>query len=103
MRFTMFKTVKPKSFNYTPRFYDPDKEERERRKAALGLDNTLSDSEKLRARMDARWRRNKKEAVENPYRNLSLIIYVLVIGFGVYYIFFTDLIYTFLRAFGIGK
>ncbi len=103
MRLTLFKTIKPKKFNYSPRFYDPDKEALEKRKAALGLDSNLSDSEKLRLKMDQRWRGAKNQAQPNPFRNISLLIYIGVIGFGVYFIFFTDFINKLLRAFGVGN
>jgi len=103
MRFTLFKAVKPKPFIYTPRFYDPDKEAAEKRKAALGLDNTLSESEKLRLRMEQRWRRNKNQPSDHPFRSISLLIYIGVIGFDVYFNFFTDFIDKLLRAFGVGN
>jgi len=35
---SFFKQNKPRGFNYTPRYYDPDKEEREARRKAMGLD-----------------------------------------------------------------
>ncbi len=38
LKFTAFRTQKPRQFNYIPRFYDPEKEAREeRRKQVLGI------------------------------------------------------------------
>ncbi len=102
MRFTMFKTVKPKQFKYVPRFYNPDKEALEKRKAALGLDSSLNEEEALRSRIHARWKRNQKDSFSDPYKKLSLVIYVGIILTGLYFILFTDIIETFLRAFGVG-
>jgi hypothetical protein len=103
MKFVMFKTSKPKKFQYIPRFYNPDKEALEQRKAALGLESELSEREKLRLKLDSKWRKNNANSFENPYRKMSLIIYGVVIVTGLYFIFFTDMIDTFLRAFGVGK
>ena len=36
--FTAFKTRKPRQFEYKPRYYDPEKEQREQRRKELGLD-----------------------------------------------------------------
>jgi hypothetical protein len=100
MGIIFFKQTKAKRFNYIPRFYDPAKEERERRRAALGLNDDI-DSDDLRTRMRARW--HKKIPVEKgpKYTPLSLIIYAVVIFGGIYIIFFTRLIDNMIRAFGL--
>jgi hypothetical protein len=103
MKFIMFRTAKPKKFNYIPRFYDPDKEALERKKAALGLETQLSEQEKLRMKLNARWRKNNNEDFSNPYRRMSFIVYGVIILTGLYFIFFTDMIDNFLRAFGVGN
>ncbi len=102
MRIALFKTVKPKKFQYSPRFYDPAKEERARRRAALGLDKTLSKEENLRMKMESRWRRNT-ETQSSPYNKLRILIYATVVIVSLYAVFFTDMIETFLRAFGVGN
>ncbi|KAF0130647.1 MAG: hypothetical protein FD155_1457 [Bacteroidetes bacterium] len=99
----MFKTPKPKKFQYIPRFYNPEKEALEHRKAALGLESELSDHEKLRLKLNSTWRKKNSDSFENPYRRMSMIVYAVVIVTGLYFIFFTDMIDTFLRAFGVGK
>lgn len=50
-RLAMFYKHKPRGFNYVPRYFDPEKEERERRKAELGLDSGMNKNDQLRTRM----------------------------------------------------
>ena len=51
MGFNFFNMPKPRTFNYTPRYYDPAKEALEKKKAAMGLDSKLSEEEKRRMRI----------------------------------------------------
>ena len=51
MGFNFFNAPKPRTFNYTPRYYDPAKEALEKKKAAMGLDSKLSEEEKRRMRI----------------------------------------------------
>ena len=53
----------PKKFNYIPRYYDPEQEAWEKKKAELGYDAKLSHEEKFRAEMRRRW--SVKEAEES--------------------------------------
>ena len=46
MGFNFFHAPKPRTFNYTPRYYDPAKEALEKKKAAMGLDSKLTEEEK---------------------------------------------------------
>ncbi len=102
MRLISFKTPKPKSFNYTPRYYDPKKEELEKKKAAMGIESELSHNEELRLRMSSRW---GKKSVEDDKSLLSKIVTYLVyatfIGGSIYFILFTDIIEKMLQAFGV--
>lgn len=103
MRFVLFRTPTPKKFNYTPRYYDEEKERLEQRKAELGLDSTLTHSESMRFRMRKRW---KGKPVDEKKNNLSKFIYYGFYGFviigGVYAIFFTDLVDKIVALFGVG-
>lgn len=103
MKIVSFKTPKPKSFKYTPRYYDPKKEELEKRKASLGLDNTLTHNEELRLRMSRRWSSGSKsdEGRSTISRVVTYLIYMTFIGGSIYFILFTDIIDTMLRAFGV--
>ncbi len=102
MRIVSFRTPKPKSFKYTPRYYDPKREELEKRKAALGLDSTLSHNDGLKLRMSKRW---KHGSVDNEKSILSRVvtylIYAIFIGATIYIIMFTDIIEKMLRSFGV--
>lgn len=102
MKLFMFRTASPRRFVYKPRYYNPEKEAIEKRKAELGLDAKLSEEEKLRLRMSSRWRRNDQTS-GLPAMRYTFIIYAIVILGGVYVIFFTDLIDNLIRAFGVGK
>ncbi len=102
MKLFMFRTASPRRFVYKPRYYNPDKDALEKRKAELGLDANLSDEEKLRLRMSSRWRKNEP-AMGLPAMRYTFIIYAIFILGGVYVIFFTDLIDNLIRAFGVGK
>ena len=103
MRIISFRTPKPKSFKYKPRYYDQQKEELEKRKAALGLDNKLTHDEGLRLRMDKRWRAGSSSDEEKSIlaRIVTYLIYAIFIGGSIYIIMFTDIVEQMLRAFGV--
>lgn len=102
MRIISFKTPKPKSFKYTPRYYDPKKEEMERRKAELGLDSNLTHNEELKLRMSRRWGRSSiKEEKSILSRVVTYLIYATFIGGTIYFILFTDIIEKMLTSFGV--
>ncbi len=102
MRIVSFRTPKPKSFKYTPRYYDAKKEEMEKRKASLGLDSTLSHNEGLKLRMSKRWRHGSADNEKTILsRVITYLIYAFFIGASIYIIMFTDIIEKMLRAFGV--
>lgn len=102
MALTFFKTPKPKSFNYSPRYYDQKRDELEKKKAILGLENELSRNEELRIRMSNRWgRRNMEEGRSTLSKTVTYLIYATFIGLCVYFILFTNIIENMLRAFGV--
>ncbi len=102
MRFVFFKTPKPKEFNFYPRYYDPKKEEIERRRAARGLKGNLSRHETLRLQMSKRW---KKGEVDPGNKGITKLIvygfYVLFIFGSIYLILFTDFVEKLLLLFGL--
>ncbi|MBN2615873.1 MAG: hypothetical protein JXR71_09285 [Bacteroidales bacterium] len=100
MRFSLFKTPQPKKFNYQPRYYDPKKEEWERRKAELGYDSNLTKEEKLRLQM-SRWKKGNETGGNNTARIITYFIYGALIAGSIYVILFTNLIENFLTLFGI--
>ena len=105
MKFVFFKIPKHKKFNYRPRYWDPEKEEFEKRKRELdGNDNKPKTDEEvkddLKFQMETRWRRKHAPDVagrSSPW--IKLTIYALVIFFGLYFIFFTGFINNLVRFF----
>ena len=55
----------PRKFNYIPRFYDPDKEAWEQKKAELGYDAKLSHEQQFRAQMRRSWHAKQAEESKN--------------------------------------
>lgn len=100
MRFTLFKTPKAKKFEFPARYFDPQRDEWERRKAELGYSSSLSKEEQMRLQMSKRWERKSAEK-SNVTRIISYSIYAFVILGGIYVIFFTKLIENFLTLFGV--
>lgn len=99
--FMFHKREMPK-FNYIPRYYDPEKEELEKKKAAMGLDSKLSDSEKLRVQMRKRWGRVGDDGREKKKSNVGTMRYIIIFGFAaiaIYFIFFTPLVENFITMF----
>jgi hypothetical protein len=104
MKFVSFRTPKPKQFKYIPRFYDPDKEALEQKKAAMGLESTVSHRENLRLQMHRRWRKNNRdEGRSKSSLMVSYAIYAIVIVGGFYLLFFTDFVEKLIGVFGIAK
>ena len=98
----MFHRPEMPKFKYIPRYYDPEKEEMEKRKAAMGLDSNLSDSEKLRAKMHSKWGRTDDSGREKKRQSANTLRYVLIFGFAalaIYFIFFTPLVENFITMF----
>jgi len=102
MRFVVFKTPKPKKFNFPARYYDPKKEEWEQKKAELGYDSALSRDERIRLQMSKRWEKNSDFGKSTGGRFISYLIYAIVIGGSIYLIVFTNLVENFLTLFGVG-
>jgi len=102
MRLVSFKTPKPKSFSYRPRYYDPAKEALEKKKAAMGLDTTLTHNEKLRLQMSRRWRRGETNQEKTTMSKvITYAIYAFFIGGSIYLIMFTNFVEKLLQSFGV--
>jgi hypothetical protein len=99
----MFHRPEMPKFNYIPRYYNPEKEELEKRKAALGLDSDLTDSEKLRVQMRQRWGRIGDDGrAKQKGSSTSMLRYAIIFGFAaimIYFIFFTPLVENFITMF----
>lgn len=99
----MFHRPEMPKFNYIPRYYNPEKEELEKRKAALGLDSNLSDSEKLRVKMRTRWGRTGEDGKpikrRSAFNNLRIAIIIGISVFFISLIFFTPFVENFITMF----
>ncbi len=102
MKLFMFRTANPRRFVYRPRYYNPEKDALEKRKAEMGLEAELTEEEKLRIRMSSRWHRNN-QGMGLPARRFTFFFYAFFILGGIYIVFFTDLIDNLIYAFGVGK
>lgn len=90
----------PKKFNYIPRYYNPEQEEWERKKAERGLDSKLSHEEQLRIKMRQSWGaakdvESKEEQRVKLIRRVALGVFVVVIF---YVVFGTDLWYNIVKG-----
>lgn len=104
MRFYLFRTPKPKRFSYKPRYYNPEKERLERRKAELGLRSELSHRESLRLRMDSTWKKYDAGSKRNLVaKAIYYTFYAFLIFGSIYVIFFTNFVDKLLLLFGLGR
>lgn len=74
--FNFGKTIKPQRFNYIPRYYDPEKEERDARiKRAMGMAGDDSEAMKTRILSDLRNRkRGSRKGHQSAARRSNLIL-----------------------------
>lgn len=85
---------KPKGFNYIPRYYDPEKEAWEKKKAEAGLNSNLSHEEQLRLEMRKKWGVEKQadDPAERRAKMVRTFIIVAVVAIGFYYLFCTPVL-----------
>jgi hypothetical protein len=88
MKLVFFNTPKPRQFSYPARYYDEDKEKREKRNKELNR----SDAESLkdfRSELDAGWQKFRAgERGRKKKANLSVLVYIFVVILLLYLIFF---------------
>ncbi len=104
LRFSLFKTPRHKTFQYEPRFYDPEKEERQKRMERLsaeGEGTQIGREDRIRSA----FKDNRKVSKRNIglsqlmliallgctawlfFYKPSLSLYLLIVGLGAYYLF----------------
>lgn len=85
---------KPRGFNYIPRYYDPQKEEWDRKKAEAGYNTNLSHEEQLRLEMRKKWgtEKDKEDPSERRSKMVRTFIIVAVVCFAFYYLFCTPVL-----------
>lgn len=83
----------PKKFNYMPRYYDPEKEAWEQKKAELGYEAKLSHEEQFRAQMRRSWSAPKNEESKEERRTKAIrrIVLGVFVLFIFYFIFCTPM------------
>lgn len=88
-----FYRPKPKGFNYIPRYYDPEKEAWEQKKAEAGLSNNLSHEEELRLQMRKKWgvEKNTEDPAERRYKTVRALIIGAIVVVCFYFIFCTPM------------
>jgi len=91
MKLVFFRTPKPRRFDYKPLYYDKEKEEREQRKKELGIIDSTDHMDKFKADLQRKWR-YERQAKKQRTSELRTVIYVMIVGFFVYLIFFTDFV-----------
>ena len=79
----------PKKFNYIPRYYDPEKEAWEQKKAEMGLDANLSHEEKFRLQMRKSWgtakeTESKEEQRAKLIRRIALGVFIVLVFYLVF-------------------
>lgn len=82
----------PKKFNYKPRYFDPEQQEWEEKKAAAGLDSKLTHDEQLRLKMRQSWSapKNEESTAEKNAKLIRRVVLGVFIVVVVYFIFGTD-------------
>ncbi len=107
MKFSFFHTPKPRTFNYIPRYYNPEQEALEKKKAAMGLDSKLSEREKRRMRIRNAYGYDPEDYKEKSKIGFKTVRYVLFFGlmfFFIYVIFETPFVEKFFEMFlSLGK
>lgn len=87
MKVTFFKTPRPKKFGYPTRYYDEEKERLEQRKKELGI--SKDGKADFRSHINSNWKRLKKSDNKRKRRaEMSVLIYLFIVGILVYFIFF---------------
>lgn len=108
MAFYIFHTPKPRKFNYTPRYFDPNQEALEKKKAAMGLDSKLTEYEKRRMRIRTGFGHEPEEVKEKRekigFKGMRFIVFFGMVGLLTYIIFGTPLVENFIQMFlSLGK
>lgn len=98
MKIVFFKRPKPKQFDYKPLYYDKEKDEREQRKKELGLTDSEDHMEQLRSQIKRKWR-YEREARKKRTSELRTVLYLVIVGFFIYLIFFTNFVQNFVSFF----
>jgi type VI protein secretion system component VasF len=88
MKLVFFNTPKPRQFNYPARYYDEEKEKREKRKKKLSMDGSET-TDDFKSQLNAGWKNFRAgERGRQKKANTSVLIYIFIVIILVYLIFF---------------
>lgn len=93
MRIVFFKTTKPKQFNYTPRYYDPDKEALKEREQQIKQEMGLTDGDDtprvslIKGQMRRQFEQNRRSRAKGK-STLRLIVIIAVLLLLVYFMIY---------------
>ena len=90
MKLVFFKKPEIRRFDYKPRYYDVEKEERAQRRKELGLDDDDGKTI-MKGDLQARWRRDHTRG-KTENKGMRSTMYLVLLVFFVYVIFFTDFV-----------
>ncbi len=85
MQIVFFRRPKPKQFDYKPRYYDEEKERKEKRRKELEQSGS-GDTSFMKSEINWRWRRIDKKN-RGKARGINLLIALAIIALLVYFIF----------------
>ncbi len=89
MKIVFSRTPKPKRFNFPTRYYDPRKEELERRKR-MRESGQLTTEDRVRGSMKSSWR--KEDTKSSGRRNMTtMFVYLAIAALLIYFIFFAKI------------
>lgn len=91
MKIVFFKRPKPRQFDYKPLYFDPETEDAEERRKELQALRSTDRGERMRAEFRRRWKSNKA-VPDNQNKTFRIVFYLVIAGFVLYLIFFTDFI-----------
>ena len=97
MKLVFFKKPQAKKFDYKPRYYDQEKDEREKRKKELGYSDEDS-STFFKGELKRRWKQDHAR-LQKEKKSYRSVIYLVMLSFMVYVIFFTDFVQNIVTAF----
>jgi|AntRauTorckE6833_2_1112554.scaffolds.fasta_scaffold00071_12 hypothetical protein len=78
MKIVMFKTAKPRVFQYKPRYYNPEKEALEERKKAREL-RTSDSGQRLKEEMTRKWHRKAKSKSNKTALAYAIVLVLLLL------------------------
>jgi hypothetical protein len=86
MKIKFLHTPKPRPYNYTPVFYNPEEEEKAQRKRELGIADS-NGKDDFRTRLRAGWRGRSIDPVQRKAKPLTIAMYIVLAIIIIYLIF----------------